>query len=170
MSTPKENQYDVFISYNREFDTQVKTLYYELTVTHNLSVWLDEFETMPNSLLKDFAKGIKASKIFICCVTKNYCNSAFCVDEITYAKKLKKKMVVLMLDKVSEMELKAVGRIVAACTHVPFYEYEQKLLEPSNSVLYKSIISIILGKINETDHEVFETSALNVNILIIFKL
>ena len=64
------NNYDVFISYNRTHDSQVKTLYYELTVTHNLACWLDEFEIMPDLMFEGLAKGISMSKLFLCCISK----------------------------------------------------------------------------------------------------
>ena len=153
--------FDVFISYNREYDQEVKTLYYELTVTHELNVWLDEFEDMPTSLSDDNSKGIRYAKVFLCCCSKKYCETSFCTDEFMMAKKLKKKIIFLMLEKMNEFELGRMSPFAKQFLQIHVFEYEKKLLELSKSDLYDSIINIIRLRLNEPD-EILEEVSKNV--------
>lgn len=152
-SKPDSNQFDVFISYNREFDQDVKTLYYELTVTYELNIWLDEFDRTPTSLTDENSKGIHQSKVFLCCCSKKYCDTSFCTDEFMLARRLKKPIAMLMLEKMNEFELGRIGPVVKLYTQIDVYEYEKRLLEPSKSELYDSIIRLTKYSLHQADHQ-----------------
>ena len=99
---------DVFISYNWNVKDQVKELFKILTNDYNLKVWLDELELNGgnmSSLTAELASAIKNSKIFICCLTREYCRSQNCNLEIEYASVLKKKIIVLSIDDIDTTKI-----------------------------------------------------------------
>jgi hypothetical protein len=71
--------YDIFISYNWNVKKQVKLLH-EILENLNYKVWRDEKELNAgnNSLTAELANAIETSKIFLSCVTKDYCKSYNC--------------------------------------------------------------------------------------------
>jgi hypothetical protein len=99
---------DVFISYNWDVKGQVKELYKILTKEYNLKVWLDDMQLNGgnmSSLAAELASAIKNSKIFICCLTNQYCRSQNCNLEIEYASVLKKKIIVLSIDDIDTTKI-----------------------------------------------------------------
>ena len=104
---------DVFISYNWKVKEKVKELYKILTEEYNLKVWLDDMQLNGgnmSSLTAELASAIKNSKIFICCLTNQYCRSQNCNLEIEYASVLQKKIIVLSIDdldttKIDEIQI-----------------------------------------------------------------
>ena len=58
------------------------------------------------------ANGIKESQIFVCLITDAYHKSDICNREIEYATTLKKKMIVLMIEKLRIEDLGGVGFII----------------------------------------------------------
>jgi hypothetical protein len=94
---------DVFISYNWSIKEKVKELYQEL-INLNYKVWLDDNELNDNNLNNnnnnnnETANGIKNSKIFISCITNDYCKCNSCNLEIEYALAKKKQIIALIID------------------------------------------------------------------------
>jgi hypothetical protein len=63
---------DIFLSYNCNIKEQVKLLHDKLE-SLNFKVWRDKQLHAGNSALtSQLAKGIKNSKVVICCITKDY--------------------------------------------------------------------------------------------------
>ena len=91
---------DIFISYNWNIKKQVKSLY-EMLTGQNYKVWMDDKELNAGSsaLTAELANAIKTSKIFLSCVTEDYCKSFNCNLEVEFASQSKKTMIVLMVDK-----------------------------------------------------------------------
>jgi hypothetical protein len=149
MATNVPSSYDVYISYNHDYDHQVKTLHYELSISHNIPCWFEDL--MSNRLLfEDLSKGIRSSKVFICCLSKKYAESKYCIDELIYAYNLRKKILVLMLDNLSENDLGTIGLVIKKLNNkLLVYEYENGLLEASVSDLYNLIIGETLKLISE---------------------
>ena len=58
------------------------------------------------------ANAIKESRIFVCFITKEYYESHNCNLEIEYANTLKKKMIVLMIERLEIKDLGGVGFII----------------------------------------------------------
>ena len=103
---------DVFISYNFLIKDKVKKLGEELT-RENLKVWKDErdLETNEKPLTNELTDAIKNSKLFVCCITKSYCESHNCNCEIDWVKYLAKPLVVLMVENLDlEQEIQVVGK------------------------------------------------------------
>ncbi len=106
---------DVFISYNWGIKKQVKALFDILTCL-NYQVWLDEKDLNGgnSALTTELAKGIKQSKVFVSCVTTDYCKSYNCNLEVEYASANKKPMIALMVDRIDSTdidEIQITGRL-----------------------------------------------------------
>ena len=95
------NDKDIFISYNWNIKDQVKKLYENLK-SLGYKVWLDDrnLETSNNALTVQLASAIKHSKLFICCITTDYCKSNNCNREIEYADSSAKPIIPLMIEKI----------------------------------------------------------------------
>jgi hypothetical protein len=89
---------DIFISYNWSIKQQVKDLYEVLTNQLNYKVWLDDNELKSNISNSEIANAIKNSKIFISCITNDYCKCNSCNLEIEYALAKKKQIIALIID------------------------------------------------------------------------
>ncbi len=99
-----DNQYDIFLSYNRDHKRYVENLYEKLC-NLNLNVWIDYKELDHTPLMVQIAKGINNSRVFICCVTKKYSESENLRKEFFYAISEKKPIIILMFEpyeKISE--------------------------------------------------------------------
>jgi len=89
---------DIFLSYNWAHKAYVRKLYEKLKYHLNYKVWIDDFELGHTSLTAQLANGIIKSRIFVCCITKNYSESENCKQEFFLAKRKKKPMIILMLE------------------------------------------------------------------------
>jgi isocitrate dehydrogenase len=103
------NGKDIFISYNWNIKDQVKKLYENLK-SLGYNVWLDDknLETSNNALTVQLASAIKNSKLFICCVTTDYCKSNNCNREIEYADSSAKPIIPLMIEKISPTNIEEI--------------------------------------------------------------
>jgi len=142
-------QFDVFISYNWDVKPAVKQLYQELTSKHNLRVWLDEYELGQSRLADELASAIDNSSVFLCCITKKYSESENCKDELDFAKNLKKKMVVLMFERIDMEELGGVGFIIGPKVRFNCYKNPEMFKSWSGHEMFNSILSAIKEAINE---------------------
>ena len=97
---------DIFLSYNWNIKEQVKLLQEELE-KEGFKVWRDDKQLHAGNspLTAELAKGIKKSKVIICCITKDYCKSKNCNLEIEFADSCKKQMIILMIDKIEPTEI-----------------------------------------------------------------
>ena len=107
---------DIFISYNWSIKEQVKELYKILTDNFKYKVWLDDnqLNASNSSLSGSLAEAINNSKVFISCITINYCKSYNCNLEIEYASKANKKMIILMIDDINPIDItkiKVTGKV-----------------------------------------------------------
>jgi len=103
---------DIFLSYNWGIQKQVEKLDKNLT-NSGLKVWRDvnKLQTDSQPLTSQLAKAIANSKIVICCLTEAYCKSHVCNLEISFADKLAKPIIVLMIqnlnpNKIHELKIK----------------------------------------------------------------
>ena len=97
---------DIFISYNWNIKSQVKKLH-SLLESLNYKVWRDDRELFSgnNPLTAELAKNIKESKIFLSCVTNDYCQSYNCNLEVEFASASKKPLIFLMIEKIEPIEI-----------------------------------------------------------------
>ncbi len=104
---------DIFISYNWAIKEQVKQLYDILTENNKYKVWMDDkdLETSNKPLTSQLGTNILKSKLFLCCITEEYCKSYNCNLEIEYANSKGKSVIPLMIEKISKIEeIKVNGR------------------------------------------------------------
>ena len=97
---------DIFISYNWNTKDQVKILYDHLKL-QNYNIWLDDKELNAGNsrLTTELAQGIKRSKIFLCCITNDYCKSYNCNLECEFASAKKKPIIPLMIQKIETTDI-----------------------------------------------------------------
>ena len=97
---------DIFISFEPSSKSQVM-VFGEKLKKLGFKVWRDERDYGINdkSLICNLANAIKKSKLFVCCVTENYCKSHNCNLEIEWANTLGKPIVVLMIDRLKPEEI-----------------------------------------------------------------
>ena len=92
------NKQNIFISYSNAD----KKLVYKIAdrIKEKHSVWIDrDYLKAGAKIDKEKANGVRNSSLFIFFVSKDYCNSNTCDEEFSLAKKLKKKMLAIMLEK-----------------------------------------------------------------------
>lgn len=84
---------DVFISYSRKDSTFVDSLNKALTKA-NKDVWVD-WEDIPYSSTwwNEISQAIEGATTFICVLSPDYFNSKTCMDELTIAEKLNKRII-----------------------------------------------------------------------------
>lgn len=101
-----KDEYDVFISYNWSIKNQVKKLY-DILKNFGYHVWQDdrELETSNKPLTLQLAKGIKKSKVFLSCITNDYCKSYNCNLEVEFANAKAKQMIVLMIENIKTTDI-----------------------------------------------------------------
>jgi hypothetical protein len=143
-----ECDFDVFISYNWDHKVQVRKLYNMLTQTYGLKCWLDDVELKPNSLMDELAKGITNSKVFLCCITKQYCKSSNCIGEINHARNLDKPMVILMIERLGISALGGVGFIIGQLIRTNAYKFPELFDEPTGDLI-KQVIKAVNDKLDE---------------------
>lgn len=103
---------DVFISYNWGVKKQVKALF-DILTSSNYQVWLDEkdLNSGNSALTTELAKGIKQSKVFLSCITNDYCKSNNCNLEIEYAHAKSKTAIALSIQRLTKIEeIKITGK------------------------------------------------------------
>ena len=95
--------FDVFISYHRE-STREEAIQLAINLEKlNYKVWLEENNKVKDS---EINTAIQNCKVFICCITKKYCQSKNCNLEIEYANQLKDKpLIALMVDDLTLSEI-----------------------------------------------------------------
>ena len=99
-----DEKFHVFLSYNHKIKNQVKQIEEKL-INNGLRVFRDEndedgLKVNGNDLSGQLVTAISASKIFICCITEQYCASHVCNQEIQFANK-SKPIIVLMIENLS---------------------------------------------------------------------
>ena len=116
MSDRKES--DIFISYAWAIGHHVDELYSFLDF-HNYSVWMDRKCLLAGSqLTHEIQKGILGAEVFLFCINRDYLTSQMCEKEIHYASRLKKKMIAVFFDDLSEIELEKLEPTISASTKI----------------------------------------------------
>jgi hypothetical protein len=90
-----ETKKQLFVSYCHSDKEIVHRVADELKKL-NYKIWIDRDLIEGNMLLPDIQNGIEIYHIVICFISKNYCKSQTCMDEITYARNQKKEILPIM--------------------------------------------------------------------------
>ena len=91
---------DIFISYcwkkNKE---KVHEMHKKLSQKFP-KIWIDINEMDYGDLNEMMSEGISQSKVFICCLTEEYCKSKNCMKEFNFADKLRKPIVYVIFEEI----------------------------------------------------------------------
>ena len=104
---------DIFVSYNWGIKAEVRKLC-DLLEAQNYTVWQDDKELSGGNrpLTSELASAIKSSKVFLCCITKEYCKSYNCNLEVEYANAKKKPMISLMIENIYQNNIYKINKII----------------------------------------------------------
>ena len=84
-------------------------------------IWLHVKKTrVGDRLFSLIEKGIRGSLLFVCFISKDYCESEACTDELSFAKSLKKTVLPIMLENEA---INGVGLLIAQ--YLKLYAYKQ---------------------------------------------
>ena len=137
--TCAEHDSVLFISYCRK-DAEIV---YEITnrLQKRCKIWLDVKQTqVGDRLYSVIEKGIRSSLVFVCFITKNYCESEACTDELAFAKKLNKTVLPIMLENEA---INGVGLHIAQFSK--FYAYKPpRTFNPWSDGLFYELLANIL--------------------------
>lgn len=112
---------DVFISYPWAIKHYVDNLFAFL-ISNKFNVWMDRTKlNAGNALCKEIHKAIKAAKVFICCISREYLNSDMCNKEIQHAFDLKKTIIPIMFEDL-RIEQHHVGLIIGGLLQIRVYD------------------------------------------------
>lgn len=178
MSQELYGDYDIFISYPTGFRTHARKLYDKLTLDHGYKCWLDDIEANPAQSVDDYselkerpllnisvlAEAINNSKVFLCCVTKEYCMAKLNIDEINHARNIAKPMVILSIERLTIVELGGVGFIIGPLIRVNAYKFKPDFFDDPTGNLMKQVQATIEAKLHPPKtQEVINFFILNIN-------
>jgi hypothetical protein len=139
-----KNFKNIFISYSNANRNVVYKIAEKLKANFNVWVDIDNLKVGDN-LYENIADGIRNSSLFICFISEEYCMSKCCTEELVFADNLKKKILLVMLQREAKngVELK----IAKLNT---FYEFKPpNVFEPWSEDLYQRLIQIIFDLTQE---------------------
>ena len=89
---------NVFLSYSHSNENVVHNIANRLKEIYE--TWIDRDNLKGGDRLdKEIANGVKKCHVFICFISQQYCKSEACNEEFALAKKLKKVMLPVMLER-----------------------------------------------------------------------
>jgi hypothetical protein len=117
-----ESNKQLFVSYCHRDREIVHKIADELTKV-NYKIWIDRDLIEGNMLFADIQNGIEISHLVICFISKNYCDSQTCMDEITLTRNQKKKILPIMLDDYFRFEQEGIRLMLSRINS--FYAFKQ---------------------------------------------
>ena len=120
--------FDIFISYSHNDSVFAHELYRLLTSFYKFKVWIDKNEIkVGENFARKIQKGIKSSKCLISLITRNYLKSESCCSEFQLGKYFKKRLLLIMLEKVS-LEESHIGFHAIGIQRCNLYKHNDKIL------------------------------------------
>lgn len=117
---------------------------------------MDKFEI---KLGLDFAdeirKGIQNSKTLVCLITKNYLNSENCINEFKLGKHFKKRLFLVMFERIS-LEETSIGYFAVGIQRYNLYKNKNSL-NFALSTDFEEFLRELLKSVNKTDAIDLET-------------
>lgn len=136
--TEIDDQHDIFLSYEKQVENVVIKFYDVLTRNFELDVYMNRNEAEKNE--KKLENHMLKSKVFICCITKDYVNLRRCQNEMYYAYMKDKPMLFLMFEKLELQELAKMS--ISNITTFNIYD-EAKIMNEWEGELFNQIIESI---------------------------
>ena len=106
-------EFDAFISYETSINDEIQRLSSMLKDGLNLNVFLTlpDIDMSMSKMYKKLMRKLMQSKMFICCVTKNYVISAKCKDELIIAYTSMIPVLVILFEEVQYKELEFINNM-----------------------------------------------------------
>ena len=152
-------KFDIFLSYQWDKKSTVEKLHENLNAK-GFTIWRDVEQLKYGNLFDRLASGIENSKVFVCCITKNYIDSKSCNYEFYYAAKLNKYLLVLMLENLTIQQMKGIGFISNPLLRKNCYE-DQTILQNWNGPLFEDIADSIRIMIQNCDRRSIEENTIS---------
>ena len=115
------NRIDIFMSYQWEIKDKVE-LFHERLSSTGMNVWRDnKLRQKPEGLYEQLAENINNSKIILCFLTNAYIKSKNCYKELSYATRIGKHIIYLMIEKMNTNQLGRVGFIMEDTLYTQCY-------------------------------------------------
>ena len=97
---------NLFISYQWDSKGLVHHIVNELKEKYGQKIWIDENELIAGTdLHTHIQNGINDSELILAFVTKKYCESLSCIQEIKYSNRTNKKILFVVLEKLEIKKL-----------------------------------------------------------------
>jgi hypothetical protein len=93
-------QAHIFVSFSHDDQNIINELIEILKINFGLNIWKNSEENVSKNLSKA-NKGIAASKLTLCCISKSYLKSEACCNQIKLAHTFNKETIFVMLEDVS---------------------------------------------------------------------
>jgi hypothetical protein len=161
----QQQQSHLFISYQLHDEEIVNNFVQQLRKQLNLEIWFDKekIKKINKNITQQINEGIEQSELFICFISRLYSQSKNCIDEISYAKTLKKRVIVIMLESANTEELADVGVIINGRLRINAYK-EISLFKDAQGDEFKKLIKSLTNALDvsclkvESDKKVKKTA------------
>lgn len=149
---PGEKVFDVFCSYNAKSSGRIVVETSQKLISKTWDVIVDRYQKL---YLKDSKADIDRSKVFLCFFTSDYYNQPACIKKLQYAKKSKKRIIIVYLEKMNHYNLEnSVKTIIENSSKVIAYD------EPNNlSNWFDLLFNQLLIEIEKFDQMTKKTKA-----------
>jgi uncharacterized protein with NAD-binding domain and iron-sulfur cluster len=142
-----ETKKHLFVSYSHSNKEIVHRVADEL-IKLNYKIWIDRDLTEGHMLFADIQNGIEISHLIICFISKTYCDSQNCMNEITLAYNQKKKILPIMLDDYFKVEKKGIKFMISQINS--FYAFKQPdTFSPWNNNHFEKLKGTIFQLLSE---------------------
>jgi uncharacterized protein with NAD-binding domain and iron-sulfur cluster len=142
-----ETKKHLFVSYSHSNKDIVHRVADEL-IKLNYKIWIDRDLTEGHMLFADIQNGIEISHLIICFISKTYCDSQNCMNEITLAYNQKKKILPIMLDDYFKVEKKGIKFMISQINS--FYAFKQPdTFSPWNNNHFEKLKGTIFQLLSE---------------------
>ena len=143
--------YDIFISYNQRSSSEVvQQIVSKLeNEQEKFKIWLDRNEMNAGvEHYKKMEEGLRQSKMVLCFINKEYCESQNCTSEASFANELNLKRIFVVLEPdLSKQNLNGIGILMAGNLRLNAYK-APNTFKPWSEDLYNKLVSSIRALLN----------------------
>lgn len=142
LSSSSSTAWHLFVSYHWNSESIVNNLITYLRKLFKIDIWFDKEQLKLNKFdnnKNEIENAIENSELFLCFINRIYCKTQSIIDQIQYAKQLKKRIIVVMLESANNEELGDVGIIINGRLRINAYK-EISLFKESNGDEFKRLI------------------------------
>lgn len=147
-SNDPNKPFDLFLSYENDYEIKGKKLYGVLSEKYDVKVWLDKYELKEgDDQFRKTTEAINQCPIMICCISKEYPQSSKCRNDITLAYTNDKSILALMVDNVAWQDLNSISFALTKAKRFNVYE-DAAAIQSWNCELFYKMIETIEGILN----------------------